>query len=98
MRKLGLNLLIIIVYCFPFVYFAMDKDFNNGSMVGYLMMIVITSLIAFLGKWSNNIIAIVIGNIASAFVSYYFISNLSGKAVGTGRFSNHLDLQDRLYF
>lgn len=53
MRKLGLNLLIIIVYCFPFVYFAMDKDFNNGSMVGYLMMIVITSLIAF---WENGLI------------------------------------------
>ncbi|OMD90550.1 hypothetical protein BSK49_08200 [Paenibacillus odorifer] len=86
MRKLGLNLLIIIVYCFPFVHFAMDKDFNNGSMVGYLMMIVITSLIAFLGKWSNNIMAIVIGNIASAFVSYYFISNLSGEGGWDGTF------------
>lgn len=80
MRKLGLNLLIISVYCFPYVYFSMYKDFNNGSMFGYLMMIIITSLMAFLGKYSNHTIALVIGNIASACISYYFISRLSGNA------------------
>lgn len=78
MRKFGSNLLIIVVYCFPFVYFSMYKDFNSGSMLGYLMMIIITSLLAFLGKATNHRTAVIIGNIASAMVSYYWISSLSG--------------------
>lgn len=74
MRRIGANLLIICFYCFPFVYFSMYKDFENGSMIGYLMMIIITSLLAFFGKLSNHMKPIIIGNIVSACISFYFIS------------------------
>lgn len=78
MKKIGINILIICGYCFPFVYFSMYKDFNNSSMIGYLMMIIITSVLAILGKSSNNKFALIIGNIASAIISGYCISRMSG--------------------
>lgn len=58
----------------------MYNDFKTGSMMGYLLMIIITSLLAFYGKRSNHTRAIIIGNLASALVSYYFISTMSGDS------------------
>lgn len=78
LRRIGGNLLIICVYCFPFVYFSMYKDFENASMIGYLIMIIITSLLAFFGKLTNHTNALIIGNLAFALVSYYFITTMSG--------------------
>jgi hypothetical protein len=86
MRTMTKNLLIICLYCFPYVYFSMYLDFNHGSMLGYLMMIIITSLIAFFGQRSNHTTALVIGNIASALVSYYFISRMSGDSGWEGTY------------
>ena len=86
--RIGGNLFIICLYCFPFVFFSMYKDFEKGSMIGYLIMIIITSLLAFFGKRSNYTIAVIVGNLASAFVSYHFISTMSGDSRWTGAFFN----------
>lgn len=86
MRRIGGNLLIICLYCFPFVYISMYKDFENGSMIGYVIMIIITSLLAFFGKLSKHTNALIIGNIASAFVSYYFITTMSGDSRWDGAY------------
>lgn len=55
MKKIGLNFLTLCLYCFPFVYFSIYTDFTNGSMIGYLIMIIITSIIAFEVKCFNNV-------------------------------------------
>jgi len=73
MQKLIISILIICLYCFPFVYFSMHQDFANGSMVGYLIMIVGSSILAFLSKLFSNTIPFIIGNIASAIISFYFL-------------------------
>lgn len=73
MRKLIISILIVCLYCFPFVYFSMHQDFANGTMIGYLIMIVGTSILAFISKYFSNSIPFVIGNIVSAFVSFYFL-------------------------
>jgi len=44
----------------------MDQDFANRSMLGNLLMIVMTSLFAFWGKFLCNSIPFIIGNIVSA--------------------------------
>ncbi|MGE7997575.1 hypothetical protein ACQKOF_02620 [Lysinibacillus sp. NPDC093190] len=76
MRKIVIGILIVCLYCFPFVYFSMYQDFANRSMLGYLMMIVMTSLFAFLGKFLCNSIPFIIGNIVSAVISFYFIGKM----------------------
>lgn len=76
MKKVGLNFLILCLYCFPFGYFAIYTDFTKDSMMGYLIMAIATSIIAFIGKYSNNVLALIIGNILSVIVSYYFLGNI----------------------
>src|SRR5690625_1643378 len=73
MQKLIISILIICLYCFPFVYFSMHQDFASGSMVGYLITIVGSSILAFLSKLFSNTIPFIIGNIASAIISFYFL-------------------------
>ncbi|MFD2444750.1 hypothetical protein ACFSO7_12315 [Bacillus sp. CGMCC 1.16607] len=86
MRKIGTNILILCLFCFPFVYFSMYQDFTDRSMFGYLIMIVATSLLAFLGKFNGNSFPIYLGNIASGFISYYFISEMAGNERWNGYF------------
>lgn len=87
MRKIVSGILIVCLYCFPFVYFSMHQDFANRSMLGYLIMIVVTSLLAFFGKLvSNSSIFLIIGNILSVIISFYFISEMTGNERWGGYF------------
>lgn len=86
MRKIVIGILIVCLYCFPFIYFSMHQDFANGSMLGYLIMIVVTSLLAFLGKLFSNSIFLIIGNILSIIISFYFISEMTGNERWGGYF------------
>ena len=86
MRKIVIGFLIACLYCFPFVYFSMHQDFVNGSMSGYLIMIVVTSLLAFLGKRFSNLTFLIIGNILSVIISFYFISEMTGNERWGGYF------------
>ena len=47
-------------------------------MQGYLFMIIVTAILAFLGGFFSGYLPLLIGNIASALVSYYFVSQMSG--------------------
>ncbi len=53
----------------------MYKDFSNGSPIGYLIILIITSFVAFLGTFFINTFPLIIGNIVSAIVSYYLMIN-----------------------
>lgn len=91
MKKIGLNLLIIIAYCFPFVFFAMHTDFDKGSILGYLLMIVGTGILAYLSRLFNTTLVkatliFIIGNILSAFISYYFLGTMEGNERWDGFF------------
>ena len=78
MRKI-VGILIVIFYCFPFVYFSMYQDYVNGSMFGYLIMIIATSLLAFFGVLFSNSIAVIIGNILSLAISFNFIGEMGRR-------------------
>jgi len=77
LKKIVAGIIIICLYCFPFVYFSMHQDFANGSMLGYLIMIVVTSTLAYFGKLANNLLSIIIGNLLSLFISYYLIGGMT---------------------
>ena len=86
MRKIVIGILIVCLYCFPFVYFSMHQDFANRSMLGYFTMIVVTSLLAFFCRYSSNSIPFIIGNILSFITSFYFISEMTGNERWGGYF------------
>lgn len=77
MRKIVIGILIVCLYCFPFVYYSMHQDFANRSMLGYLIMFVATSLLAFLGKLFSNSTSLIIGNLLSVIISFYFIIQMT---------------------
>ncbi|MNW29114.1 hypothetical protein D3C74_59590 [compost metagenome] len=82
MRHIVIGFLIVCLYCFPFVYFSMYQDFSNHTMLGYLIAVVVTSILALLGKLnstSKSIIFIIIGNILSLIISFHLISEMSGN-------------------
>src|SRR5690625_3342427 len=81
--RLIISILIILLYCFPFVHFAMTQDFTNSSMIGYFILIVVTSILAFLSKFFSNSIPFIIGNIASFIVSFFFLYNMTAQ-LGSG--------------
>ncbi|MDA1677423.1 MULTISPECIES: hypothetical protein [unclassified Bacillus cereus group] len=79
MRKLIVIILIVCLYCFPFVYFSMYQDFANGSMIGYVIMVIGTSILAFFSKLFSNTIPFIIGNILSIIISYYFLYKMESE-------------------
>ncbi|MDR7240880.1 hypothetical protein [Neobacillus drentensis] len=84
MKKISISIFLVILYCFPFVYFSMKQDFANRSMLGYLIMIVATSLLAFLVKYFCNFIPFIIGNMLSMMVSFYFNGGMSDTEMWDG--------------
>lgn len=72
LKKIVIGILIVVLYCFPFAYFAMYQDFTNRSMIGYSVMIAAPFLFAFLVKYFCNSIPFIIGNILSLIISIYF--------------------------
>ena len=85
-RKIVIGILIVLLYCFPFVYFSMLQDFVNRSMLGYLVMIVATSILGYFCKLFSNSIFLIIGNILSAIISYYYIVEMAGNERWGGYF------------
>ena len=86
MRKIAIGILVICLYGFPFVYFSMYQDFTNRSMLGYFIMVVVTSLLAFFSQLIHNLVSIIIGNFISGIISFYFISEMSGNEQWSGYF------------
>lgn len=83
MKKIIFRIPIVCLYCFPFVYFSMYIDFAHGSMFGYLIMVLGTLILAFFGKLLSNTRLVIIGNIASVIVSFYFLHQME-MTLGVG--------------
>lgn len=73
MRKKVISIIIICLYCFPFVYYSMYQDITNRSLYGYLILIVGTSVLSFLSDFFGNFKLIIIGNLVSIIISFCFI-------------------------
>jgi|SRR5699024_616699 len=76
MKRLMISILIFCMYCFPFTYFSMYQDFEHGSMFGYLIMVVGTSILAFFVRIFGKSILFIIGNIATGLISFYFLHKM----------------------
>ncbi|MBD7942612.1 MULTISPECIES: hypothetical protein [Psychrobacillus] len=72
-QNVAFIILVLMFYCFPFGYYAMYLDFTKGTMIGYLIMIIGTIVLAYICKSFLFISVLLIGNILSIISSLYFI-------------------------
>ena len=80
LRKVVVGFIVFCLYGYPYVYYSMYQDFTDRLLFNYLIMIVATSTFAFIGKLYSNYIPIILGNIVSAIISFYFILKWENNA------------------
>lgn len=67
---------LLIYACYPFVYISMYLDFTKGTMLGYLIMVIGTSILAYFTTLSDTKYTVSIGNSLSLAVSYLWIHHM----------------------
>lgn len=67
------TILLLAVYCIPFVFLSMYDDYKNYSMIVYGLMIIVIWYLAFLEKRKSSFIVLLIANILSFLSSYSWV-------------------------
>ncbi|WP_214767321.1 MULTISPECIES: hypothetical protein [unclassified Exiguobacterium] len=78
MKKGLIGLIVLIGYTVPFVYFALLEDFKTGTLLGYLLLLVVFTALAYVGHRFSHLLFVVVGNLVSYFVSVYFAGQRKG--------------------
>lgn len=68
MKRTITKALLLLGYCLPFVFFAMNEDATTGTLWFYLIMIAGFGTLCFVSIKTKNYLIVVVGNILS-FVS-----------------------------
>jgi|SRR5699024_6425737 len=72
MNKKLIKLLMLMAYCIPYVYIAMNGDATSRTMIFYGFMIIAFGILCRTATRTHNTIILIIGNILS-FISSYFL-------------------------
>ncbi len=72
MKDYIIKIILILVYCLPFVFFAMNEDVIAGTLWFYLIMIVGFSTLCFASIKTGNSWIVFAGNILSFISSCIF--------------------------
>ncbi|OIN67223.1 hypothetical protein BLD48_06245 [Exiguobacterium sp. KRL4] len=72
MKKWWIGLAVLAGYCIPFVYLALLEDFKTGTLLGYLLLLVGFTVLAFTGQRWGHLLFVMAGNVLSYFISVYF--------------------------
>lgn len=76
--KLNKNtLLILAVYCIPFVFLSMYDDLKNYSMIVYGLSVIVICYCAYLAKRKSSFIVLLAANTLSFFSSYFWIKSVA---------------------
>ena len=68
MKKALTKLSLILIYCIPFVFLAINEDATHGTLWFYLVMIIAFGVLCYASVKSKNLWIVVVGNMLS-FVS-----------------------------
>ncbi|WP_209368886.1 hypothetical protein [Priestia megaterium] len=71
MRRL-LPFMIFTIYCIPYVYLSIRKDFEDDSKVNYIIMAIVTVVLSYLSGLIRADLSLVLGNIISFSTSYFY--------------------------
>ena len=75
MKKSFIKVLLLLGYCIPFVFLAMNEDATVGTLWFYLIMIIGFGILSYASAKTKNSWIVVIGNILSFASSCIFASN-----------------------
>ncbi|MCM3711464.1 hypothetical protein [Sporosarcina luteola] len=67
------TLLLLAVYCIPFVFLSMYNDYKNYSIIVYGLMIIAVWYFASLAKRKSSFFVLLIANILSFLSSYFWV-------------------------
>ncbi|WOV87005.1 hypothetical protein QWT69_14170 [Sporosarcina oncorhynchi] len=69
-------IMLLIVYCVPFVFLSMYDDYKNYSMIVYGITLVIIVFFAFLAKRKSSLMVLITANILSFLSSYFWVKRM----------------------
>ncbi len=72
MKKWIIRIALLLFYCVPYVFLAMNGDATSGTMLFYGLMIVAFYLLCFISKKTDNKNIVIVGNICSVISSLVF--------------------------
>ena len=75
MKKNILKIILLLFYCIPFVFLAMNEDATVGTLWFYLIMIIGFCILSYASAKTKNSWIVVIGNILSFASSCIFAWN-----------------------
>lgn len=75
MKNTVVRTMLLLFYCIPFVFLAMNEDATVGTLWSYLIMITGFSMLCYISIKTKNYAIVVIGNIASFVSSCVFALN-----------------------
>lgn len=71
MKTWWIGLVVLAGYSIPFVYLALLEDFKTGTLLGYLLLLVRFTVLAFTGQRWGHLLFVIAGNVLSYFISVY---------------------------
>ena len=91
-------IIILAVYCIPFVFLSMYDDYKNYSMIVYGLMIIIVWYFAFLAKRKSSFLVLLIANILSFLSSYIWVLRVNKIEEWQGYFKPFSSVQALVFF
>lgn len=71
MRRI-LPFIIFTIYCIPYVYLSIRKDFEDDSKINYIIMAMVTVILSYLSGLIRADLSLILGNIVSFSTSYFY--------------------------
>ncbi len=71
MRRI-LPFIIFTIYCIPYVYLSIRKDFEDDSKINYIIMAMVTVVLSYLSGLIRADLSLILGNIVSFSTSYFY--------------------------
>ena len=75
MKKNIVKIILLLFYCIPFVFLAMNEDATVGTLWFYLIMIIGFGILSYASAKTKNSWIVVVGNILSFISSCVFAWN-----------------------
>ncbi|MED3951521.1 hypothetical protein [Priestia aryabhattai] len=64
--------IIFTIYCIPYVYLSIRKDFEDDSKINYIIMAMVTVALSYLSGLIRADLSLILGNIVSFSTSYFY--------------------------
>ncbi|WP_215115698.1 hypothetical protein [Exiguobacterium sp. s80] len=86
MKRVKIGVMLLCFYAIPFVFLALFEDFKTGTLLGYGLMLVGMSSLAFVSQRVSHVGFVILGNLISFAVSYYALGSMGAETYWEGYF------------